>query len=228
MKTIGVLQSNDGNQVQLGFDEGLDFDRMLNEGLIDSLVITSEGGFSILGSTHQVLLSALDMQKSQLLRISTWSERVSKNPSVVVIPNTSGKGSLKALALVTGERSLAYEQLRNPDPRKPYRDFYYNLTYETIDALVKNCGAQRIGMTHMSGGGCFHEDIATCNAEALAHYCDQFPGTVDSFSFVGCCIKEEHLAGIQRLNPEGAKTQHRLITTRCFEKFGCTVVEMEW
>jgi hypothetical protein len=111
----------------------------------------------------------------------------------------------------------------------PYRDFYYNVTYEAIAYASQNWGAHRIAISHLSGCGSFHEDIATCNAEALAHYCDAAEGAIDSFIFLGDCdIDLEHLAGIHRLNAEARTGRHRPISTEVERRDGYDLVHLDW
>ena len=112
---------------------------------------------------------------------------------------------------------------------RPYRDFYYNVTYESIALACGRWGARRLAISHLSGSGAFHEDIATCNAEALAHYCDATPTSViESFMFVGCCIEMSHLTGIARLNAEHGTGSHCPISTEIEYRDGHEIVHLAW
>lgn len=135
---------------------------------------------------------------------------------------------LRGIILAPGNNTRSYEPfVRSYDPR-PNRDFYYNVSYEAIAYVCGEWGARKIAISHLSGSGQFHEDIATCHAEALAHYCDEHPNTApDSFVFCGCCITPEHLQGIRRLNAEGQMTAHRLIRTATEGKGPAVLIHLD-
>ena len=102
----------------------------------------------------------------------------------------------------------------------------------TYEALAVACGqwrARKIAISHLSASGCYHEDIATCHAEALAHYCDANPESAPgSFVFCGCCITLEHLQGIRRLNAEGQSSKHRPIQITTEAKAGAALLHLDW
>ena len=86
-------------------------------------------------------------------------------------------------------------------------------------------------MSHLSSSGHFHQDIATCIAEALAHFCDRDKmdtAEIDSFLFVGYCISKVHLSGIQRLNREEDVTRHRDILVQKSTRNGFEVISIDW
>lgn len=103
------------------------------------------------------------------------------------------------------------------------------MSYEAIAYVCGEWGARRIAISHLSGSGQFHEDIATCHAEALAHYCDGHPDTApDSFVFCGCCISLEHLQGMRRLSAEGQTTVHRPIPTSTKIEGPAVLIHLDW
>jgi chloramphenicol 3-O-phosphotransferase len=109
------------------------------------------------------------------------------------------------------------------------RSFYYNVTYEAIAFVSCNWKARRLSVSHLSGSGSFHADIATCNAEALAHYCDSVHTVkVESFMFVGCCMSLEHLTGISRLNAEAQTGLHHAISKEVEHSEGYELVHLDW
>jgi hypothetical protein len=54
----------------------------------------------------------------------------------------------------------------------PNRDFYYSVTFEAIAYASKMWKSRRVGTSHLSAAQNFHKDIATSQAEALAHFCN--------------------------------------------------------
>lgn len=102
--------------------------------------------------------------------------------------------------LTLPRNARCYQKFAVPIHGRPYRDFYYNVTYEAIAFVCGKWGAKKLGISHLSASGHYHQDIATCHAEALAHFCDENPDIApESFIFCGCCIGVEHLKGIQQL-----------------------------
>lgn len=68
-----------------------------------------------------------------------------------------------------------------------------------------------------------------CNGEAFIHYCDATPSAeAESFIFCGCCISQEHVVGIVRLNSEGETGQHHQIFTAVKHFDGYDVVHLGW
>jgi hypothetical protein len=135
---------------------------------------------------------------------------------------------LRGAILAACETSESYKKFATPLYGRPHRDFYYNVTYEAIAYCVTQWHARHLAISHLSGSGRFHEDIATCNAEALAHYCDAHPRTIESFTFLGCCIGLQHLSGISRLNAEGQTGVHNAIATEVVTGDGHVVVHLKW
>lgn len=85
--------------------------------------------------------------------------------------------------------SKSYRNLRHSGKGGPLRSFFYNVTYEALVFATQQWHAKRISFSHLSPSGSFHRDIATCHAEALAHFCDDEPlHAPSSFVFCGCCI----------------------------------------
>lgn len=147
---------------------------------------------------------------------------------MVVLASRRRGSYLRGVILVASETSECYKQFAAPLYGRPYRDFYYNITYETIAYSSSQWAAHHLAISHLSGSGRFHEDIATCNAEALAHFCDAHPNVIDSFMFLGCCIAPEHLSGISRLNAEGQTGAHRAIATEVVNRDGHVLVHLKW
>ena len=149
--------------------------------------------------------------------------------SISVFVNGPGSGRESALrAFAASETSESYKRFATPTFGRPHRDFYYNVTYEAVAYASGTWDARGLAISHLSRCGRFHEDIATCNAEALAHYCDQHPAALDSFTFVGCCISQQHLAGISRLNSESHTGKHRPILKQLEERDGHVLIHLEW
>jgi hypothetical protein len=196
---------------------------------VDAFVVSTEDGFSPLGAARGFFASDLGIPGDEIMRLARWNR--SQNPRVTLIALASRRPEslLRGVILAPGETSKCYAQFATPRYGQPSRDFYYNVTYESIAHANRRWGARRLGITHLSGSGNFHEDIATCNAEALAHFCDESATpALASFAFVGCCITLQHLEGLERLNPEGNQTKHRPITVESEVREAAEFIHLSW
>lgn len=227
MVPVATLDSRAGTRTLVAFDGG-SLEPLARQGKADAYIVATEDGFSPLGANLRFLSADLEVPIKEIKRHADWNRF--ENPSVTLVAISSRrKGScLRGVILAASETSECYKRFATPVYGRPFRDFYYNVTYEAIAYASEKWEARHLAISHLSGSGRFHEDIATCNAEALAHYCDAHTNAVDSFLFVGCCILEEHLAGISRLNPEGKAAKHRSISTQVEDRGGHVLVHLDW
>ena len=228
MNKLAELRSRNGKSTYLGYDFTSSLEELVQQGLIDSCIHSTEDGFSPLGATRQFISNELGIAEEEIRELADWNRFENDEISLIGLPNQGPAGNLKGVVLAASETSKCYRQFAPAYYSKPYRDFYYNVAYESINYCVKTLGATKLAMFHLSGSGHFHEDIATCVAEALAHFCDVAGNTsISSFLFVGCCIEQNHLAGIQRLNVEGNVTRHRKILPRTSLRNGFEVISFD-
>lgn len=211
----------------VAFDPG-SLEPLAREGKVDAYIVATEDGFSPLGANRRFLSADLDVPEQEIKQHADWNRFKSPRVTLVAMSSRRKGSSLRGVILAASETSECYKRFATPLYGRPHRDFYYNVTYEAIAYASENWGARRLAISHLSGSGRFHEDIATCNAEALAHYCDAHATAIDSFVFVGCCISQEHLGGVSRLNAEGQTGKHRPISTRVEDLGGHVLVYLEW
>lgn len=229
MGLLAEMESQHGARTIVGLEEdGLT--SLARAGRVDAFIVATEDGFSPLGSNLSFLSSDLGIPEQEIKRLADWNRF--KNPRVSLVALQSrrgGKSHLRGVILAASETSASYEHFATPRFGRPYRDFYYNVTYEAIAYASKTWGAQHLALSHLSGSGSFHEDIATCNAEALAHYCDANPlADVKSFMFVECCIDQNHLSGISSLNAEARTGKHHPILVETEQHEGYVLVHLAW
>ncbi len=210
MRNFGRLQSNAGTACTLGFDFDSDFSQLLNNGEVDCFIFATENGFSPLGSALGMIAKELQIPGNEIVKLADWNRFENKGISNVCFKNKNEESRLRGVVLAACENSKCYTGTHDG---APHRNFYYNVSYEAIYYAAMVCGAKKIAVTHLSASGNYHADIATCTAEALAHFHDEFPNKITSLSFVGCCIQESHLRGIQRLNAEKTSKHNKIQTT---------------
>ncbi len=229
MNQIAELRSKKGTATLVGYDFSSSIEELVQRGDVDCCIVSTEDGFSPLGASRRFFSSELGVVEADIRRLADWNRFQNPDISLVGFPSQIATSNLKGVVLAASETSKCYEQFAPAFHSRPYRDFYYNVAYESIAYSAKVFGAKRIAMSHLSGSGHFHEDIATCVAEALAHFCDidDNPNII-SFLFVGCCINLNDLSGIQSLNSEGDVTMHRNIRTQIEQRNGYEVISFDW
>jgi len=231
MNKLAQLYSQKGAVTLLGFDFSNSFEKLVKLGQVDCFIVSTEDGFSPLGRARDFFSRELGIDQTIIQELAQWNRFENPEVSLIGLNSQNVSSKLRGVVLAAGERSKCYKQLVGQFVGRPYRDFYYNVTYESIVYATNVLGARKIAISHLSGSNNFHEDIATCTAEALAHFCDrdQKEGIgIDSFLFVGCCISPLHLLEIQHLNREGGITKHHDILVKKSMRNGFEVISLDW
>ena len=229
MNKLAELHAKNGTTTLVGYDFSSSLEELVRQELVDCYIVSTEDGFSPLGTSKEFISHELGIAKSDIGELADWNRLENPSISMVGLPNQNPSGHLKGVVLATSGASECYKQFVESTYSKPFRDFYYNVAYECIKYATKTLKAERIAISHLSAGRHFHEDIATCVAEALAHFCDKNESPhIKTFMFVGCCIEPSHLSGIQRLNVEGDRTHHRNIRTQPSKRNGYEVISFDW
>ena len=227
MIPIAKLQSKAGTTTSIGFDPG-GLEPLAREGLVDAYIVATEEGFSPLGQATRFIASDLGISSREIKNIADWNRFKNPRVTLVAIPAQREHAQFRGVILVPSETSKCYKRFASPLYGLPHRDFYYNVTYEAIAYASQVWSTRRLAISHLSGCNRFHESIATCNAEALAHYTDAYRNTIESFTFLGCCMSEHHFAGIAKLNAEGQTGKHRPIIIEEKNHESHTLVHLSW
>jgi len=228
--TFAELLSVPGHTTVLGFDfEGL-FEELAKRSEADVAVVSTEDGFSPLGRSRDFFERDLQLPYHETIRpLADWNLSENSRVTLVAIPSKNPEGYLRGIILAPGNNAASYKRFAGPEHGGPGRSYYYNVAYEAISFACRHWGARKIAISHLSGSGRFHEDMATCQAEALAHFCDAEPSAApESFVFCGCCITLDHLNGIRRLNPETGRTWHRPIRVEMEIISDATLLHLDW
>jgi hypothetical protein len=227
MLAIAALESRNGGRTTVAYDGG-SLEPHARAGEVDAYIVATEDGFSPLGMNLPFLSEDLGIPVAEFKRLADWNRFENPRVSLVALASRRRESFLRGVILAASETSKCYEKFAAPRYGRPYRDFYYNVTYEAISHSVSQWSARHLAISHLSASGRFHEDIATCNAEALAHYCDGHTNVVESFAFLGCCIASQHLSGISRLNAECQISAHRDIATEVVDRDGHVLIHLKW
>ncbi len=211
----------------VGLDSGTLAEAAL-EGRVDAYIVATLAGFSPLGADLHFLSRDLGVPEDEIHQLAGGNHSTNAAVTLVAIRSRRSGSCLRGVILAPCETSSCYARFATPIYGRPYRDFYYNVTYEAIAYAAEKWGARSPAVSHLSASGNFREEIAICNAEALAHYCDAHPHAIGSFTFLGCCISQEHLHGIRRLNEEGYTGVHWPISTKVEDHGTHELVHLEW
>jgi hypothetical protein len=229
MVLLAKLESRHGNQTSIEFGKK-SLEDLAREGRADAYIVSTEDGFSPLGANSGFLSNDLGIPYDEIKRLANWNRFENPRVSLVALRSRRSGSLLRGVILAAAGSSECYKRFGFPRRGPPYRDFYYNVTYEAIAYACGTWGAKRLAITHLSGCCNFHVDIATCNAEALAHYCDaQMSAEIESFIFDDFCeISSDHIAGIARLNAEAQTSRHHPIFTVVRNCDGYDLVHLGW
>lgn len=229
MHLLSTLQAKHSRRTAIGYDFQSSFQTLTERSEADVCIVSTEDGFSPLGRSREFFAADLGISAAEIKHLADWNRFESEQVTLVALASRRGNSRLRGIILAPGETAHCYEQFATPTYGRPHRDFYYNVSYEAIAFACSKWGARKLAISHLSGSGSYHEDIATCHAEALAHYCDDHPESApESFAFCGCCIGVEHLAGIRRLNAEGDMTTHRAISMVVESTGDAKLIQLSW
>jgi hypothetical protein len=224
------LRSAGGGTTVLGYDFQTLFGELAQRDEADVAIVSPEDGFSPLGASRRFFEDDLGVSYSEHVGpLADWNHSVNTRVTLVAIPSRNPEGRLRGVILAPGSNSRSYGTYSRSSSQSPNRSFYYNVAYEAIAFVCRQWESRRIAISHLCGGRRFHADMATCQAEALAHFCDSDPQVApESFVFCGCCITPDHLKGIQRLNAESGISRHIPIHVEQETTAGVTLLHLDW
>jgi hypothetical protein len=229
MEQLAELRSNKGTVTLVGYDFSCSLEELVRQRSLDCCIVSTEDGFSPLGASKKFFSSELGISEDDIAKLANWNRFTNQEISLIGLPSLKPESTLKGVILAASETSKCYEQFAPAFHSRPYRDFYYNVAYESIAYAANVLGAKNLAISHLSGSGHFHEDIATCVMEALAHFCDMPDSpNIGSFLFTGCCIDSSQLSGIRLLNLEAKAASHRDIRRNTALRNGYEVVSIDW
>jgi hypothetical protein len=230
MIPITEFKSSNDTSFRLGYDFASTFQELVDNQTADCFILATEYGFSPLGLASDVIVGELGLDVGELMQVADWNRNENPEVSLIGIKQrvTKQDSFLKGAVLAASQTSKSYQQfVTDSTYKKPSRDFFYNVTYEAIYYAAHTLKAKKLSISHLSASGNFHEDIATCTAEALLHFNAAFPGFLNSVLFVGCCISPNHFKGIAKLEVQENPSQHRAIKVSTSMKNGFDLLTLQ-
>jgi hypothetical protein len=141
---------------------------------IDALVIETNYGFNDLGLYARHIAKAMDID-GDLFRGYADSLMDELVPTIDIVSTHNPFTPLKRVALVSSPNCASYKPFEGNGMR-PNKDFFYNMVYESLAALIK-MGCQRIGIAGLTGSLRFIDDpqYQNCVSQAICHVANDYP-----------------------------------------------------
>jgi hypothetical protein len=200
------------SEIKIGFDLGTP---MLNTD-IDTLVITSQCGYSPLG----LLTSELKDNKQLVDTLNRLSSELYGKEELTIVGLRTNNPQLRNIIMTPTTESKYYRDnwsTKNCSWRDSiWKDYIYAITYFSLQLATEKFKSKHLGFTHLTNTG-FPKDCSLTMAEAIGHFVDNNVTEISEIIFVGCCVTEEDLYCFSQLNPEGGSSQHRSIVKKYTE-----------
>lgn len=210
MQPASILDSRRGTRTSIHFNEHGP-ESLVRDGSVDAYILPFDGGAAHGNPGIPYVAESIGMETGELCYFGRRSCAQSHRVTLVGFPTRRQDGGLRGVVLCPTSLSKSYREFARPFDERPYRDFHYRITFAAIAFATQALGARRLAMYR---DPLFDEDIATCNAEALAHYVDLAESPIESFTFLGVGPDPRFVDGIRRLNAESSSGRHR--PTRTF------------
>jgi hypothetical protein len=201
---FAALRTGRGFTTRIGHALNSGFASLAEAGSVDAFIVSTEHGFSPLGGATPFFSADLGIPEKQIRDSADWNRFENEKITLIALASQRPDSLLRGVILAPGGSSKCYDDFRAKGSDHRAQDFYYHVTYEAIAYASRMWGARRLGLSHLSAPHSFSEDIASWNAEALAHFCEDEPvSTIESLIFTdGCCVEPRHLEKIKHLKPE--------------------------
>lgn len=223
------------------------FKNLVDQIQVDSLIIEPEDGFSMLGASRRYLSEELGLPQRHLTQwvmdgmrpdfepnissLADWLRSTDPDVTILGIPSRRTDSTIKGLVLVPYEGSNSYRRFAQAKYNKPYRDFFYNVTFEGLYYAYHRLGARNFVISYLVAGkygrGPWSSDITFCQVEAMMHFCDSHKG-INSVTFWDFNRGNDPISAISYLLKKEKYEQHREISRRHEKKFGCDFISLDW
>lgn len=238
---VTSIRTHLGEDVVINYLRDCGINTLVDEGLIDVIIVDSEDGLSHLGGMRVFLSEELGIPDRNLVKrvmdglpdvlepnIASLADWNRSNPNVILIalPAKRAISRLRGIIISPYEGSCSYEKYATPEYGKPYRDFFYNVTYEAIAYAKNTWGAKNIGLMHMARMR-VHLDVTTCQIEAICHFCDENKG-LESITFIDIFDSNRPIEIANTFKGLKDRGSHRNIHLEKETKFGCDFIQIKW
>ena len=243
----GLLVNRFGESIRITHDYQRQLQDLVIDGRVDSLLIEPEDGFSALGGTRDYLSDELGLKQRNLAKwvidgmtpdfepnissLADWARFTDPDVTLVGIPSQKQNSRLKGLVLMPYEGSRSYMQFSQPRYNKPYRDFFYNVTYEAMLYAYISLGARNLAISHLSCTKYLLEgyrmDITRSQIDAIIHFCNQYQG-LREITFWDDGKGNYPIEALTYMNPEEFLGKHRDIDRTHERRMGVEFISLSW
>lgn len=227
------------------------FKDLVDEIQVDVLLIEPEDGYSMLGGSRNYLSNELGLsERSRLHRLTkddympaeivkdmqniprlAYMSCIHPEVTIIGVPSRKNESLVKGLVLVPYEGSYSYKRFAKARFNRPYRDFFYNVTYESLHYAYHCLGARSFAITQLIackyGREPRYADITLCQVEAILHFCNQHKG-IRTIAFWDFDDRSCPLNEINYILETEKKLYHREISRIREKRFGFDFITLEW
>jgi hypothetical protein len=243
----GCLRSQFNEIISINQKFCTGFKDLVDEVQVDALLIEPEDGFSMLGGSRDYLSKELGLPQRNLTRwvmdgmcpdfepnissLADWLRFTDPDVTILGIPSRRPDSSIKGLVMVPYEGSNSYRRFAQARYNRPYRDFFYNVTFEGLYYAYHRLGARNFSMTHLLackyGRDPRYADITLCQVEAILHFCNLYKG-INSITFWDFDERNDPFTAIDYLLKGEKQFFHRDISRTYERKVGCDFISLDW
>lgn len=221
-------------------------EKLLEAHNTDVVLIEPEDGFSQLGTARTFLTKDLGLEDRNLVKwalggmksdfkpsiasLADWSRGTDPDVTLIAIPSNRKDSKLKGLILVPYADSRCYKQYAQGEYARPYRDFFYNVTYEALYYASNIWQAKRPAIAHLSRekySGRYKQDITTCQIEASMHICNEFKG-IEEITFWDCTEGNPFENSKALIEKYAENTGHKKINVSIQKRGKIDFIELDW
>ena len=220
---------------------------MVEAGKVDALLIEPEDGFSMLGEAREYLSNELGLGKRDLAKwvldgmspdfepnvssLADWARFTDPDVTLLGIPTRREGQGLKGMVLVPYEGSRCDAQFATPRYSKPYRDFFYNVTYEAMYYAYVRLGARKFAISHLACTKYTREgyrmDVTRSQIDALIHFANQYKG-VQQITFWDESDGNYPIEALTYMRQEEFEGTHRDIDRASEQRLGVDFITLSW
>lgn len=243
----GLLRNRFGDAIRISHNHSRSLEELVSAGLVDVLLIEPEDGFSLLGGAREYLSYELGLERRNLARwvadgmkadfklnissLADWARYTDPDVTLIGIPSQNLESPIKGLILLPYEGSRCYKQFAQPKYGKPYRDFFYNVTWEGMYFAYTVLGARKFAISHLSCTKYLREgfrmDITRSQIDALLHFCDEFRG-ISEIIFWDDFAGNYPIEALTWMKPEEFLSKHRQIQRIYERRMGVEFISLFW
>lgn len=201
------------NELGVFYDKEMKLLKIIDQYNFDTFVFSNEFGFSPLELNLKDVSSHIGYTDIEIAKtINTYSID-NPYPNILGFKSKYLNSKVKGLIIGSSENSKAYRKYATPQYGKPYRDFYYILTFEILRYADQVLKSKKIGITHLTLGRNYTFDVAMSQVDAIRNYYLSHPKSrIESILFWGCCHEEYCFNKLNWLDDE-VNPMHKEIPT---------------